>query len=337
MVKRLMAAAIVAALPFAANASAIISDGNASLGVDTLGQLNVSGGVADVINQTRVGVRWIDPSGTQYESTSHGCECEGWGISVDGTNGFADNSRGIGGLTSDSFTSTATTAESVVLVNFTDVKVTHTFQLSASDDLYEVIVKIENTGTTDVGELKYRRQMDWDTSPTPFNEYVTIGGTGTTTLLETSSTNGFIGGNFANAVTDVYGCGGVGIDYNACGPKDHGAVFDFNFGALAAGETREFSIFYGGAANKAAADAALGIVGAELFSYGWSGSDVDQDGFHDVTGAITPTFIFAFKGVGGTVVVPPPSGEIPLPAGAWLMLAGLGALGAVRRRQKKAA
>lgn len=345
MLRKAFLAACVVATPALANAASIISDGNVSLGVDDLGQLNIGGGVADIAGETTVGTRWIDPdTDIQYESTSHGCLCEGWGLAVDGTAGYANNSTGTGGLSLISFDSTATTAESVVQITGTDVTVTHSYQLSASDDLYEAIVTIENTGSTDVSSLEYRRTMDWDTSPTPFDEYVTIGGTATTTLLDESSNNGFSSSNPLTNDNNSFGvsCAVDDTDFSACGPYDHGAVFDFLLGSLGAGETYSFSIFYGGAANEADADAALGIVGAELYSYGWSGDDADQDGFGDGSGDVTPTFIFAFKGVGGTVVVPPPTpgpspDPIPLPAGAWLMLGGLGALAAVRRKKSTAA
>lgn len=316
------------------SAASIISDGNVSLGVDTLGNLNISGGTADVAGETDVGARWIDSSGVQYESTSHGCACEGWGLAVDGATGFANNSTGTSGLTSVSFTSTATTATSVVQITGTDVFVTHSFALSsATNDLYEVSVSIENRGPINISSMEYRRNMDWDTSPTPFDEYVTIGGTSTTTLLQSSSADGFASSNPLSSYNNLTSCGDT-VDFTACGADDHGALFDFNLGGLAAGETYDFKIFYGGAANKTAADAALGAVGAELYSYAWSGSDANQDGVSDTDGALTPTFIFAFAGVGGTVVVPPDVSPVPLPAGAWLLLGGLGALAGLRRRRK---
>jgi hypothetical protein len=313
--------------------AAIIQDGNVSLGVDLLGQLNVPGGVPDVVSQTAVGVRWIDPAGVQYESTSHGCLCEGWGVLVDGAAGFANNDSGSGGLTSVDFTSDATTAKSVVSLDGTDITVTHDFSLAAeTDDLYRVRVTIANTGASDVASVAYRRSMDWDTSPTPFNEFVSIQGTGTTTLLTQSSDNGFVGDDMLSnpLLADLAGCG-VTVDFTACGPNDHGAAFDFNFGALAAGESYTFDIFYGGAANKKDALKALGAIGAELYSMGWSGTDADQNGFNDFTRDSTPTFIFAFKGVGGDVIVPP--SDVPVPAAGWMLIAGLGALAAKRRRK----
>ncbi len=333
-----LAAGAALFLPIAANAAtAIITDGNVSLGVDRFGQLNVGGGVRDVAGQTIVGERWIDPDGNQYESTSHGCLCEGWGVAVNGTTaGYANNASGTGGLTEISFDSDAKTAKVVSQINGTDVFVTHSFALAAeTDDLYRVKVTIENKGTSGVTDVTYRRTMDWDTSPTPFNEYVTIQGTTTTTLLNRSSDNGFSSANpLANDVTDLYGCGFD--DFTACGPGDHGAVFDFGFGDLAAGESYSFDIYYGGAANKKDALAALGAVKAELYSFGWSHLDPDQNGF-SAAGARTPTFIFAFSGVGGEVIVPDP-GAVPLPAAGLMLMGGLGGLGAFGAfRKRKAA
>lgn len=327
MIKRMIAAGIIALLPNFASAAAVIADGNVRLGVLDLGNLNYAG----------VGVQYVDPNtGTSYESTSYGCACEGWGLAVDGTPGFANASTGTAGLTLVSFTSTAESAVSVVTINGTDVRVTHDYHLSASEDLMEVTVTIENTGTTAIADLEYRRVMDWDTAPTPFNEYVSIGGTTSTTLLLGSSDQGF---SSANPLTDFSGATycPANVDFTACGPKDHGSVFDFGLGGLGAGETYSFSIYYGGSAGLTAANTALGTVGAELYSYGWSGSDADQDGVVDGSTGVAPTFIFAFSGVGGTAVVPnPTASEVPLPAGGVLLLTGLAGFGLLRRRKAQA-
>lgn len=333
MFTKLVAVSAIMTLPGMAGA-AIITAGNVSLGVDTLGQLNVGGGMPDVAGTSEVGVRWISPEGDQYESTSHGCLCEGWGVSLDGTtSGYANNSAGSGGLTSLSFTNTATAASSVTQITGTDVQVTHSFALAAeTDNLYRVTVTVANTGATDVGDVTYRRAMDWDTSPTPFSEYVTIKGTATTALLTGSSDDGFVTSDPLVALTsDLAGCG-ITTDFTACGPYDHGAAFDFNLGTLLAGEAYTFDIFYGGAANKTAALTALGAVGAELYSFGWSSLDANQDGWVDGDPTRrTPTFIFAFKGVGGEVVVPPAT--VPVPAAGLLLIGGLGALTLGRRRR----
>jgi type IV pilus assembly protein PilY1 len=88
-------------------------------------------------------------------------------------------------------------------------------------------------------------------------------------------------------------------NFTDVGPFDHGASFTFGFGALAAGATKTFSIFYGAAASEAAALAALAAVGAEgIYSFGQpSGARIP--GF--------PTFIFGFGGVGAPPIVPEPA------------------------------
>lgn len=331
MKSSLLATALALGLPFAASA-AIIDNGTIQMGVDTLGQLNVPGGsLSGGGETTSVGLRYMP---TNYESTAPGCLCEGWGVGADGQAGYANNSTGTGGLTSVDFTSTASTATSVVSVNGTGLRVTHVFAPAAETaNLYRVSVKIENTGATDIADLRYTRTFDWDVEPTAFSEYVTHVGTGTTTSLLYSNNNGFEDSN-PYASRGVIDSSGSGVDLNGdfqdFGPEDQGSNFDFGFGALAAGEAYEFDIFYGAAANESLALAALSAVQVELYSLGQSntGSGPANDNV---------TFMFAFKGVGGSVVVPPvdPS-PVPVPAAGFLLLGGLGALTALRLRRKTA-
>src|SRR6185369_4296874 len=51
-------------------------------------------------------------------------------------------------------------------------------------------------------------------------------------------------------------------------PDDHGALFDFSFGAVAPGTAVSFKILYGAAANRADAMTALTSAGAEVYSLG---------------------------------------------------------------------
>ena len=114
----LLTAVLSVGLPFAANA-AIIDNGVIQMGVDTLGQLNV-GGVGST------GLRYMP---TNYEATAPGCLCEGWGVGIGetGQGGSANNANVTAGLTSVSFTNTASTATSVVTVDGTGLRVTHSF------------------------------------------------------------------------------------------------------------------------------------------------------------------------------------------------------------------
>ena len=333
---KLFSAACLVAFTGFANASAIISDGNVSLGVDDFGQLNIGGGIADVAGETAVGMRYVDTgTGLEYESTSHGCICEGWGVGIleTGEEGSSNNDDGTFGLSLVSFSSTATTATSVV--STASLEITHDFALaSETDNLYRVTVEIENTSATDIDDLLYRRTFDWDTSPTPFDEFVTIAGSAASTNILSANNNGFCDSSVFAGCTELF-AGGTG-DFTALGSDDHGANFDFGFGALLAGESFTFEIFYGAAIGEAAALAALGEVGAEAFSFGWSGDDVDQDGFIDSTGALAPTFIFGFAGVGGVAIPDPTPDPDPtdVPEPAMLSLFGLGALMFLRARRK---
>lgn len=297
-----------------------------ALGVNDLGHLNTTDGNITVNASatglaTKIGGDWLD-------ATAPGCLCEGWGVAADGVSGYANESAGTFNLSLDSFGSTASTAtSSVFLTSMPDLSVTHAYKVSASSDLFEAVVTITNSSDVTMTDTRYRRAMDWDIPFDEFSEYVTITGTGTTTDLLASSDNGFATSDpLGGGISDLAGCG-ITTDFVDCGTADHGAVFDFGFGDLLAGESHSFSIFYGASVDEASALAALGVVGAELFSLGQESGDP--------VGGTPATFIFAFAGVGGTVIIPPPPTGAPEPG--ILALMGMGLLGmAVRRRQRQA-
>jgi type IV pilus assembly protein PilY1 len=259
-----------------------------------------------------------------------GCPCEGWGVAVNGsTSGGASQSNPFppGSLMVTSFTSTASTATSVVtLTSLRTLTVTQAYAPSASSALFQDTVTITNSGDTDMTHLLYTRVMDWDIPPTEFSEMVTIQGVGATNLV-LSHDDGF-----ANvdplASTSALNPITTDVNFTDVGPDDHGAYFLFDFGTLASGASQTFSIFYGATATESAALAALGTVGAELYSLGQSDGTVRGSDF--VTG--TPgTFIFGFAGVGGTPL-PPPDGTVPEPSTLLLSLLGLG-MSALRLRK----
>lgn len=312
-------------------AAAIIDNGTIQLGVDDFGQLNVPGGTASPLNGTTdVGLRYM-PTGN--ESTSHGCLCEGWGVGVGDTlaSASANNNDGVDNLDLVSFTSTASTATSSVAMSSGELAVTHVFGPAAeTDDLYRVNVSITNTSGVDIADLRYTRTFDWDIEPDTFSEVVTHAGVATTSSVLLAIDDGFSSSDPFGSRSEIV-AGGTG-DFVDLGPADHGSNFDFGFGELLAGETFEFDIFYGGSATEAGALAALGEVGAELFSLGQCGSDAAGTGAGGCN-----TFIFGFSGVGGTIVIPDPTPDVPVPAAGILILSGLGALGAMRRRKSRQA
>jgi hypothetical protein len=295
--------ALLSCLPREARAGDIISNGTVTLGVNDEGHLNFCCGSLSQTNSTTVvGLRFVP---TNAEATADGCLCEGWGAAdaTSGVSGFANISSdgGANNMTVESFEVDAdkTTATSIVRIpaEVSVLRVTHFYHPSSTPNLYQADVTIENISDAPV-DLRYRRVMDWDIEPTAFSEFVTING-GTAADLEFTSDNGFATANpldTAERASDQNTCG-LDTDFTDCGPADHGALFDFNFGALAPGAKKEFRIFYGAAATEAEANAALAAVGAEAFSFG-------QPNTTDGPTLGTPnTFIFAFAGIGGTPVI----------------------------------
>ena len=271
-----------------------IDNGTVLLAVLPQGHLNVENGAGSKAGARPVGLHFLP---THNEATAPGCLCEGWGAADAGTGvtGYANVSTdGVQGISLESFTFTDSTAVSVVTIGGT-LRVTQDYHPSPkTPNLYEDTVTIENISGHDLSDIRYRRVMDWDVEPTAFSEYVTIDAGNASELLYDGD-NGFLTANPLGARTPILASGSF-VD---SGPADHGALFDFGFGALATGNSKTFNIFYGAAETEVAAKAAVNAVGAEVFSFG-------QPSTPDGPTLGTPnTFIFAFGNVGGTAIFTP--------------------------------
>ena len=317
---------------------AIIGNGDVILGINKGGHLNV-----DYRAVPALGLPAVDPAGVgvvglrdgtgALASTEPGCECEGWGLGslVSGLSGYLNDAVGSSAnihLVSFTGVDGATTAVSTVEIHdAADVptfRVIHDFHPSTgSSKLYEVIVTVKNISPVLQEDLVYRRVMDWDVYPTPFDEFVTIFGTATTTQLIASGDNGFLTADpltvdpFACGEPDGYECtsGTRDADFTDIGPGDIGSVFDFDLGDFAPDEEKTFKIFYGNGPTETAAIAALTAVGAELYSLGQSNT---PDG---PTLGTPVTFIFAFGDVGGIPLLVVGGGLLPIDTTA-LLVAG---------------
>lgn len=315
---------------------AVIGNGTTQLGVTKYGSLNY-----DCVQAEDVGCPATSFGGTQevglrmmlhnFEATAPGCLCEGWGVAdagPTGLTGWANEASGNSNITVDSFSS-PNPLEAISTVTIADgtmpnstLQVTHHYLPNPTSPLvYNGKVTVKNTGTDPITDLRYRRVMDWDVEPTAFDEWVTL--QGSTPQLVFSSDQGFSSSNPldgpAYISSDVV-CGagytgpcnftdlGNGGVYPDVGPDDHGALFDFSFGALAPGESKTFTVIYGAAPDELTALSALSAVGAQVYSLGQP-SCTDEpvlsllDPSHPCSGLTTAsgpvegkpvTFMFAF-------------------------------------------
>ena len=253
------------------------------MGVNSFGDLNYSG----------VGLVYL-PTGA--DALINGIKAEGWGVadSQTGVAGYANVDEGTSSnLATTSFTSSDSTAASVVDIG-TTFEVTQDIRplLDGNDnvipDVYQLAEYITNLSSAPV-HLLYRRSMDWDIWPTRYNEFVTNSqGSSVNPEVVYDNNDGFVkdnplgprtsGGIVSTGVPDLFQTG----TFTQSGPGDIGAMFDFDFGTLAAHATQTFTLYYGATGGFAAAQSQVSSLNLATYSIaqpdaGDSESDGDGD------------------------------------------------------------
>jgi len=272
-----------------------------ALGINNEGHLNFVDPLFSPVNSEATGLSFRFADGSFRDATSPGCFCEGWGVAATDSlgnrvAGWANVFVGSGGLTGGVFGSTNTTASSFTGLSDASLGIQHFYGVSLAPDVFQGNVTITNNGTEEIRDVVYRRVMDWDVPPTEFSDYVSH--FGVVSNLESvggnvrfAGDNGFASSDPRTLPTEIV-AGTTNTDFFQSGPADHGSVFDFAFGNLTPGESRTFNIFYGASSNLAAAQSAITQLNPEVWSLGQS----DSGG---TPANDQPTFLFAFRGVGG--------------------------------------
>ncbi len=323
-------------------AGAIINNGVVQLGVRTYGDLNEYGGSSSMTCMTTaVGVRQMsnNADGTACGCTCEGWGAA-YGLanapaSVEGgANSAIDGVFGIGSNTITSTASTATVTSQIGVLTVTQQYA----PAPATNKLYKVNVTLTNTGASPIDNVTYRRAMDWDIEPTNTQEYSSILSIDPIpSVLTNSCTNGFASNRIVSVPLATSsagffgGCSGTAMSCTSSGyvqgppalapaagtvagigpvlgcwdtpVGDHGAVFDFNFGGLGAGNSRSFNIYYGVGVDEPDAIVAVVAEKLQVFSLGKCGGF----GYAVCTAAVDPvtghrpggpnTFIFGFNGL----------------------------------------
>ncbi len=261
--------------------AAAITSGNFKLGIQDAGYLLIDGPGAPAEQYTGLRCTAIVELADVAETNRidgliyGGFQSDLFGMGVGTINGVASPTAWGGGggfieqnLTVDSYTNNGTTATSVVhLTSGEGLKATHVFSavLTVSNHVvFKAVVTIENTSGNTFGDVRYRRGVDFDPSPTQPDDYLTVVGIPHSQVLRVSTDAGFFSRNpFSTSgdtiVADVTDLGTLDAFPDHCG------TFDIGIGTLAAGASVTFTIFWGAAVTKAQCLTDAVTVGAEIY------------------------------------------------------------------------
>jgi hypothetical protein len=306
---------------------AIIDNGTVELGIDMFSALNVHGGTPppggplappEGVEIPITGLRNV---ATNHDGLEFGDPREGWGV-ADLTQKIGSGTTSLVGFTGgggpgapvpeggvppvpgfnmspvdfDVF-GAGTLPESVgrravVTTSVGDpaiLRVTHDYRPSASPNLYEVIVVLENLTGSPI-DPRYRRIADWDVLGIASEDDLVTIAYGKGSPVSASEGGGFVSPNPLDSMSDPFSPCANDVPLLDCGPGEIGMALDFELDTIPAGGREQFHLYYGSAFGDGAALTALAAVGAEVYSIAEEGSLLAPE-------APPPVFVFGMKDV----------------------------------------
>ncbi len=129
-------------------------------------------------------------------------------------------------------------------------------------------------------QARYRRVFDWDVDPTPASEFLTIQGSANPGIISFTD-------NGKSSPNPLVAPLGVSGDLVNSGPGDKGTTVTVDVGNLAPGQSTTFKLYYGAAADRPSAAAAVAAIGVPVYAL------VQPTGTPPAVGSPN-TFIFGF-------------------------------------------
>lgn len=341
-----LVAAVAVVLAPGAKANAIINDGTIRLGVTDEGALGFDVGTASKTCTTNANLatatfmRWMpiaaSQSGQEDEAGDCDLEGEGWAVGYDGSGYYDATTAGwagwdfnnpcvcyvTSGVSGTTFSATPSTAKSIT--NVGDLTVTQQYSPHPGmPQVYDNLITVHNNANVAHDNLRYRRMMNWGdpvvgcdltyvefsrmdlTQPAPdslFDSYTAKAGTLNPNVpLSANGNAGMAGPPTAD----------IRQDDNSWAYDDQAGTWDFDFGTIAPGADRTFTLYYGGDTSYDKVIQDLGPSGLNVQVYDLSVRDpTATDGTACVSvnggpGDGSPvTFFMAFGHV--DIVTPPP-------------------------------
>ena len=297
-----LALAAFLAMPTAASADVITNGGGTfSVGIGGNGEL------FDFASGT--GFR---RNGDGYDPLLPGTPRDSWGVTTSDGSAYADQAAfGDANLTGTTFSGGGSSETAITTTNV-GVQITQSYAFVGSGNILRIQETITNTSGSALTGVAFARDVDWDVSPTAFNEN-TFGPTGSSPLVIGSSYYGFE--NPTAGVPYSFSCSG---SCNTTG--DLGGGIQVGLPDLAAGGSDTFDFFYGVSGFEQSVNGLIGEAQHQGANYIIATQSSENGNYPDL-GANS-----ALIGVG----------QVPEPITISLFGAGLAGMGAFRRRRKSA-